>query len=62
MEKCGIKLMIIRNEKNKLEIWLKIHHIQDKLGVKNMSDLVIKEIEGIYNEKRNNITTQEKQK
>ena len=62
MEKCGIKLMIIRNEKNKLEIWLKIHDIQDKLGVKNMSDLVIKEIEGIYNEKRNNITTQEKQK
>ena len=35
--------------------------IQDKLGVKSMSDWVIKVIEGIYNKKRNDITDQEKE-
>ena len=45
-----INMRVIKNEKkNKLEIWLKMCDIQDKLGVKNMSDLAIKEIEGIYN-------------
>ena len=39
-----------------------MHDTQVELGVKNMSDLKIKEIEGIYNKKRNNITTQEKEK
>ena len=39
-----------------------MHEIQVKLGVKNMSNLAIKEIEGIYNKKLNNITTQEKEK
>ena len=28
-----------------------MHHIQDKLGVKSMSDLTIKEIKGIYETK-----------
>ena len=35
--------------------------IQDKLGVKNMSDLTIKEIEDIYNKKKD-ISKQEKEK
>ena len=37
-----------------------MHDVQDKLGIKNMFDLIIKEIEGIYNKKRNDITDQEK--
>ena len=53
-------MTIIRNEGNKLEIWLKMCDMQDELGVKNVSDLAIKE--GICNEKRNNITRQEKEK
>ena len=38
-----------------------MHDIQVELGVKNMSDLKTKEVEGIYNKKQNNITTQEKE-
>ena len=56
----GINMRIIKNEENKLEIWLKIHDIRDKLGVKSMSDLMIKEIKGIYN--KENITRQEEEK
>ena len=59
----GIKIIIFRNRENKmLEVWLKIIDIQKYLGVKNMSDLIIKEIESIYNRKRNDITDQEKEK
>ena len=29
---------------NKSVLWIKIHDIPDKLGVKNMSDLVIKKL------------------
>lgn len=36
-------------EKNKPVIWLKMHDMQDELGVKNISDLTIKEIKGIFN-------------
>ena len=61
-EESDIHIRIIKNEENKSEIWLKIHDIQDKLGVKNMSDLTIKEIEGIYNKKRKNLTRQEREK
>ena len=32
-------------------LWLRIHDIQDKLGDKNVSDLVIRAIKGIYNTK-----------
>ena len=35
-------------EKNKTVLWIKIHDIRDKLGVKNMSDLSIRAIKGIY--------------
>ena len=55
MEKSGVNMRTIKNEENKLEIPLKVRDIQDKLGVKNMCDLTIKEIEGIYNKKRENI-------
>ena len=62
-KKCGIETAIFNNlTKNKKELWLKTHDILVELGVKNMSDLAIKEIEGIYNKKRSNITTQEKEK
>ena len=44
----SINIRKIRNKENKLlEVWLKMTDIQKILGVKNMSDLVIKEIEGI---------------
>ena len=33
------------------ELWLKMHDMQIELGVKNMSDLVRKEIYGIFNTK-----------
>ena len=44
-------MRIIRNEENKLEIWLRMQDIQLNLGAKNISDLTIKEIKGIYNKK-----------
>ena len=34
--------------------------IQDKLGVKNMSDLTIKEIEDIYNKKKGYFKTRKR--
>ena len=44
----SINIRKIRNKENKLlEVWLKMTDIQKILGVKNMSDLVIKEIQGI---------------
>ena len=45
----GINTIIVNNEENKPVIWLKMHDMQDELGVKNMSDLTIKEIKGIFN-------------
>ena len=40
-------MIITRNKENKLEIWIKMCDIQDKLGVKNMYNLSIKAIKGI---------------
>ena len=57
-DKNGIHMKIIKNEENKLEIWLRMQDIQINLGVKNMSDLTIKEVESIYNRKRKNLTRQ----
>ena len=48
-EKNGIHIVIVYIEKNELVIWLKIHGIKIKLGVKNISDLTINEIKGIFN-------------
>ena len=50
-KRCGIEMMIMRNKKNKLEIMLKMHDLQDELGVTNMSDLVIKELKASKIEK-----------
>ena len=46
----------------KPEIWLRTQDIQINLSIKSMSDLTIKEIEGIYHKKRKNLTRQEKEK
>ena len=37
--------------KKKLVIWLKMYDLQIKSGVKNMFDMTIKEIKGIFNKK-----------
>ena len=57
-DKNGIHMKIIKNEESKLEIWLRMQDMQINLGVKNMSDLTIKEVESIYNRKRKNLTRQ----
>ena len=44
-EKAGVGLLRI---KKTVESWTKMKDVQDGLGVKNMSDLVLKEIYGIY--------------
>ena len=36
------------------ELWMKIKDFGDGLGVKNISDFVLKEIYGIYEEKQKN--------
>ena len=36
---------------NKSILWMKTHVIQDNLGFKNMYDLTVKEIKGIYKTK-----------
>ena len=37
-------LQIRRND----EIWVSMKHLHNRLGIKNMSDLVLKEIHGKY--------------
>ena len=49
-EKC-IHTIAVHKKHNKTVLWIKMFDIQDKLGVKNMSDLVRKEIMGICNTK-----------
>ena len=39
------------------EIWVSMKHLHDRLGIKNMSDLVLKEIHGKY--ERKNLTDEE---
>ena len=46
--------------KKTVESWTKMKNVQDGLGVKNMSDLVLKEIYGIY--KTKNLTNKQIQK
>ena len=48
-EKCCIKTTIFNTLTKKQELWLKMHDIQVKLGVKKISDLIRKEICGIFN-------------
>ena len=45
---------------NKSVLWMKIHNIKDKLGIKNMSDLTIKAIKGIYDTEASNTKDVEK--
>ena len=49
--KSHIHRLIVHKKDNKSELWIKIHDIQDKLGVKNSYDLTIKAIKGIYETK-----------
>ena len=56
-EKNGIHAIIVYNETNKLVTWLKMHDTQAKLGVKNMSNLTVNKINGIFNS-RNHIKQQ----
>ena len=45
-----INTIAVHKKHNKTVLWIKMHDkiIQDSLGVKNMSDLTIKAIKGIY--------------
>ena len=56
-EKAGVDLLRIKKAG---EIWIKMKDLQDCLGVKSMSDLVLKEMCGIY--KTKNITNKQIQK
>ena len=50
--KCGIRAVIFNNlTKRKNELWFKMHDMQVKFGVKNMPDLVRKEVHGISDNK-----------
>ena len=46
---AGVDLLIIKKTG---EIWTKMKEVQDGLGVQNISDLVLKEIYGIYKTKK----------
>ena len=45
---AGVCILIIKKAN---KIWASLENVQDGLGVKNMSDLVLKEIYGIYETK-----------
>ena len=45
---AGVHLLKIRKTD---ELWINMEDVGDGLGVKNISDLVLKEIYGIYGEK-----------
>ena len=49
-ENCVLSTTVHKKD-NKSVLWIKMHDIQDKLGVKNMSCLTIKAIKDIYNTK-----------
>ena len=46
-----INTVTVHKKDNKTVLWIKMYNIQDSLGVKNMSDLTIKAIKGIYETK-----------
>ena len=50
-EEAGVKVVLYKN----VIKWLKMCDIKSGLGVKNMSDLALNEIEGIYDKKRKEI-------
>ena len=46
---AGVHCLIIKKTD---EVWVNMKHVGDGLGVTNISDLVLKEIKGIYEEKK----------
>ena len=54
---AGVHILIIRKTG---KIWVSMENVQNGLGVKNISDLVLKEIYGIY--KTENLTNKQIQK
>ena len=54
---AGVHILVIRKT---AEIWVSMKNIHNGLGVKNISDLVLKEIYGIY--KTKNLTNKQIQK
>ena len=48
----NVKLLFLKIEKTG-EIWVSMKGVEDGLGVKNISDLILKEIFGVYGEKIN---------
>ena len=46
--KAGVKILKIRKTD---EIWVNMKHVRDNLGVKNISDLALKEIHVVYGKK-----------
>ena len=44
-KKAGVNMLIIKKTG---EIWVSMKNVQDGLGVKNMSDLILKQIHRIY--------------
>ena len=48
---AGVHFLMIRKTG---EVWSSMKDIESGLGVKNISDLVLKEIHGIYEEKKIN--------
>ena len=53
-QNAGVHFLIIKNTG---ELWVNMKNVGDGLGVANISDLVLKEIEGIYEKK--NLTKEE---
>ena len=56
-KKAGVHILITKKTG---EIWVSMKNVHNGLGVKNMSDLVLKEIYGIY--KTENLTNKQIQK
>ena len=46
---AGVKILKIRKND---EIWVNMKHVGDGLNVKNISDLVLKEIHDVYEKKQ----------
>ena len=51
IEKCREANIDVVTMKNSSLFWIKMNGVQEGLGLKNISDLVIKEIKGIFNVK-----------
>ena len=49
--KNSVNTIKVIKKDNKSVLWVKMHNVQDKFGVKNMCDLTIKAIKGIYDTK-----------